>query len=125
MIIGLGVDLVAVPRIHRWMKQEKLLQRFFSSEEIENAKRKRDMAESLAGCMAAKEAFGKALGVGLFGLVLKDIMLLNDMRGKPILKVRNEVQTIMEQRTGTQALVSITHDAEYAVAVVVIEGDDG
>lgn len=84
MISGIGIDIVHVDRIRRWMDEPGILQRFFNPAEIETASfRKKGMALSLAARFAAKEAFGKALGSGLANFALKEVAVVNDSLGRP------------------------------------------
>ena len=79
MILGLGIDIVEVSRLEKWLKDNKLLQRFFSEEEIEYVLSKENGAPRyLAVRFAAKEACGKALGTGLAGIKLKDIVVVSE-----------------------------------------------
>ena len=65
MIRGIGVDVVAVARLRRWLEDERLLKRYFAGQEREAIYQRRDGAAlSLAARFAAKEAFAKALGDG-------------------------------------------------------------
>ena len=59
-----GVDIVAVARMEKSLQREGFLRRCFSPEEQEYICRKANPAETAAALWAAKEAFGKALGVG-------------------------------------------------------------
>ena len=67
-IVGLGTDLVEVPRFRLAMERrgERLGMRLFSDDERAYAYRQRDPAKSLAARFGAKEAVMKALGVGLW-----------------------------------------------------------
>ncbi len=88
MIKGIGVDMVYVHRMKKWREISGILERFFHGEELSAALEKGNGADfSLAVRFAAKEAFGKALGTGLRGIVLKDIMIKNKDNGQPELKV--------------------------------------
>ena len=62
-----GADIVAVERIEKSMKRPGFMARCFSPEEQEYICRKACPAETAAALWAAKEAFGKAMGVGLSG----------------------------------------------------------
>lgn len=124
MIIGIGVDVVHVYRLKRWEKIPGLLQRFFHDAELAAALPRGEAGIlSLAARFAAKEAFGKALGSGLHGLSLKEIAVINDQYGKPHLHLHGRALEAMEQLGGKRAFVSLSHERDNALAVVVIEGD--
>jgi holo-[acyl-carrier protein] synthase len=123
MILGLGIDIVHVRRIHHWMNSPGLVERFFHEDEARGA-RSRGHAEalSLAARFAAKEAFGKALGTGLAGMRLKDIQVINNHNGKPDMILHGTALERFRRMGGARVLVSLTHESDNAVAVVVIEG---
>ena len=68
-----GVDIVAVERIEKSMKRPGFMARCFSPEEQEYICRKACPAETAAALWAAKEAFGKAMGVGLSGWAMPEV----------------------------------------------------
>ncbi|MFP4363439.1 MAG: holo-ACP synthase [Spirochaetia bacterium] len=123
MIIGLGIDIVHVNRLRHWLTNPGLLERFFNEREIADAKSRRSAAVlSLAARFATKEAFGKALGTGLHGIRLKDIFVENNHNGKPHIKMYDTALQAFQRTGGKSIHVSLTHERENAVSVVVIEG---
>lgn len=125
MISGLGIDIVHVGRIRRWLSIPGLVDRYFNPVEI-SASRSRGagMPLSLAARFAAKEAFGKALGTGLAGVRLRDILVRNDHNGKPEIFLEGSAERRFETAGGGRILCSLTHEGENAVAVVLIERDE-
>jgi len=122
MITGIGIDVVHAHRMVRWMKIPGLLERYFHGEELSSAITKGKGAElSLAARFAAKEAFGKALGTGLAGIVLKDIMVKNRHNGQPEIFVFDTALAALKQSGAKTIHVSLTHERDNAVAVVVLE----
>jgi len=120
--------MVLTGRLLRWLSAPRLLERFFHPRELEAALSKSAKnaggtrsAESLAARFAAKEAFGKALGTGLAGIVLKDIIVVNGNNGKPELQVVNTALAALEKSGANRIHLSLTHEREYAAAVVVLE----
>ena len=76
--------------------------------------------ETIAGNFAAKEALSKALGTGFRGYSLKDIEILRDQLGKPIVNISKKAR----EKTGGRALninVSISHNKSNAIAFVIVE----
>ncbi len=123
MILGLGIDIVKVSRLEKWLNDKKLLERFFNKEELEYVLSKGDgAAPSLAVRFAAKEAFGKALGTGLAGIELKDIAVVNDKTGRPFLKLFGTALQALKEKGGASIHLSLTHEKTTAAAVVIIEG---
>jgi holo-[acyl-carrier protein] synthase len=123
MIIGIGVDVVHVCRMERWRMSPGLLERYFHPEELATALSRGSGATlSLAARFAAKEALGKALGTGLAGLVLKDIMVVNLHNGRPEIQVFGTARNAL-RRIGAERLhISLTHEKDNAIAMVVLEG---
>jgi len=123
MILGTGVDIVHVNRMRRWLSTPSLLERFFHVQELgEIHKRKSGAALSLAARFAAKEAFGKALGTGLHGIALRDIQVINNYNGKPEIVVYGTAKEALANIGGKRVHLSLTHEKNNAVAMVIIEG---
>lgn len=124
MILGIGVDLIQVARMDHWVSQEGLIERFFHPNEIADAHRRgaKGMAASLAVRYAAKEALGKALGTGLKHFMLRDVQVVNDPHGKPEILLHGRAKQTFEAFGGTRIHLSLTHELDNAVAMVVIEG---
>jgi holo-[acyl-carrier protein] synthase len=124
MIRGIGIDIVHVDRIQRWISIPGLVDRFFHPVEVEaSASRKAGRALSLAARFAAKEAFGKALGTGLYDIKLKDILVKNDHNGKPCIILEGTALERFRSTGGGIIHCSLTHEGENAVAMVIIEED--
>jgi holo-[acyl-carrier protein] synthase len=122
MIRGIGLDVVNVARLKRWLDRPGLLERFFHETELKLLASKGEQAIlGLAARFAAKEAFGKALGTGLSGFTLRDICVTNDWAGKPSLTLCGDAGEEFQRRGGGIIFVSLTHEHDYALATVVIE----
>jgi holo-[acyl-carrier protein] synthase len=122
MITGIGVDVVHVHRMERWRKIPGLLDRYFHPGELSTALSRGDGADlSLAARFAAKEAFGKALGTGLAGIVLKDIMVMNRHNGQPRIEVSGTALRALDQSGANRVHLSLTHERDNAIAMVVLE----
>ncbi|MDR0640864.1 MAG: holo-ACP synthase [Treponema sp.] len=123
MIVGIGVDVIHVNRMERWRLTPGLLDRYFHPQELSAALKKgAGVNLSLAARFAAKEAFGKALGTGLSGIVLKDIMVENHFNGQPVIKVFNTARRALEKSGALRIHISLTHERDNAIAMVVLEG---
>jgi len=122
MIAGIGVDVIYVNRMKRWRKIPGLLERFFHPDEISAAFAKGTGVDlSLAARFAAKEAFGKALGLGLRGITLKDIMVKNQHNGRPEMKVSGTALAALKNSGAEKIHISLTHERNNAIAMVVLE----
>jgi holo-[acyl-carrier protein] synthase len=126
VILGIGVDIVSIDRMRHWWDNPRLLHRFFHRDEIDSVlERKSGAVLSLAARFAAKEAFGKALGTGMRELVLKDIQVFNSHNGKPMMRIEGSAERAFSQMGGKRIHLSLTHEEDSAVAMVVIEGGEG
>ena len=125
MIAGIGIDVIHVNRMERWRRTSGLVERFFHPDELKEALSRGGGANlSLAARFAAKEAFGKALGTGLEGIVLKDIMVHNRHNGQPEIHVSGTALRALEKYGNVKIHISLTHERDSAIAVVVIENGD-
>ena len=122
MIAGIGVDVVHAHRMDRWQKIPGLLERYFHPDELSAAMSKGKGIElSLAARFAAKEALGKALGTGLAGIVLKDIMVKNRHNGQPEILVSGTALAALGRSGADRIHISLTHERDNAIAMVVLE----
>lgn len=124
MITGIGVDVVHVKRFERWITDPGLLDRYFHPEELQTAlSRKSGACLSLAARFAAKEAFGKALGTGLKGIILKDIMVANKHNGQPEIALFGTALEALERSGACRIHLSLTHERDNAIAMIVLESE--
>ena len=125
-VVGIGVDLVRIPRIRRLMErwQARFLDRVFTPDEVAYALRRHDPAEHLAARFAAKEATLKALGTGLSMGVRWREMEVRRARGERPTLVLSGRTAALGAALGVRRLhVSLTHDGDYALAQVLAEGE--
>jgi holo-[acyl-carrier protein] synthase len=116
---SVGIDLVSIARMEAVVKRwgERFLTRVFTPEEVAYCMGKSRPARSLAARFAAKEAFYKAVAaVGAAGVPLKDVEVVVGRGGAPSLKARGRAARALGRR---KAALSISHDRDYAVAVVM------
>jgi len=113
----IGIDLIKTSRMNRLIERfkEKALYRFLSKDEAALVKN----YKTASGFWAAKEACSKALGVGIGSeCSFHDIVIYKTKNGTPKLKFSNK---LLKNFNILDSSLSITHDGEYAIAVVVIE----
>ena len=125
MIRGIGVDIVKVDRIEQAVERwgYRFLKRIFTPAEIERCQKRARPAQCLALRFAAKEAFAKALGLGMRkGLRWRDIEVVHDNFGKPDLLLHNQAQRLLEDVEASRTWLSLSDERESALAVVVLEG---
>jgi len=113
----IGIDLIQISRMEKFIDrfQKRALQRFLSEEEILLVKN----AKSAAGYWAVKEAFSKALGTGIgTQCSFYDMKIYKNDQGAPQLALSTK---IIKKFHIVDVALSITHDGDYAIAVVAIE----
>ena len=126
MILGVGLDILETQRMSAKAEDPGFLNRFMHPDEIAYARKsKEDPAMIYASRFAAKEAFGKALGIGLRGLTLRDISVDHDAVGRPFLSLYGTALKAYRKAGGTSVHLSISHQDSVVAAVVIIEGDTG
>ncbi len=120
-ILGIGVDIIEIKRVEKLItNNSKFLDRYFTEQEIEYFKSKNFRSESISGNFCAKEAISKALGTGIRKFNLKDLEILRDELGKPIVNTYNNLDAICIDYNVSQIMVSISHSEDYAVANAII-----
>jgi holo-[acyl-carrier protein] synthase len=124
MIVGTGIDLVEIVRIHRSIERygPRFLNRVYTSGEQAYCLRKRKSAESFAARFAAKEAGAKALGTGIsFGVSWLELEVVRELSGRPTLRFHGRAAQIAARLGVARAALSLTHTATLAQASVVLE----
>ena len=120
-ILDIGVDIIEIDRVKRLIeKDSRFLDKIFTESEKEYFRERKNRPETIAGNFCAKEAISKALGTGIRGFNFKDIEIIRDELGKPIVKTYNNLERICIDYNVSRILVSISHCKEYAVANAMI-----
>jgi len=122
MIRGLGTDLVAIPRVENLLARhrERFLSRVFTAAEQAECLGRARPAIHLAARVAAKEAAMKALGSGWgLGVQWLDVEVWSKDGTPPSLVLAGGARARAEALGIRQTLVSLSHDGEYALAVVI------
>lgn len=125
MILGLGVDLVEVARIARLLEKypHRFLQKILTASEQEFILQKAEKAQRVAAFFAAKEACSKALGTGLRGISWQEMEVRHQPSGKPELFLSGQARKRFLALGAQRIYLSLSHERNYAVAVVMIEGE--
>ncbi len=124
MIVGIGSDIARVDRFARAMKRHgpRFAQRILGADEQAAWQAKGQPVSYLAKRFAAKEAYVKALGLGLrSGMQWCDIQVINDTLGKPSLKLSGEALRLFQASGASATHITLSDEADYAVAFVVLE----
>ncbi len=124
MIYGIGIDIIKIERmkavVEKWGK--KFLHRVFSEHEISYCYEKKNPYLSLSVRFAAKEALIKAIGSEI-SVPLTDIEVMNYGTGRPVVTVKGRLEEFFRQKSIRCAHVSLSHEREYGVACVIVEGE--
>jgi holo-[acyl-carrier protein] synthase len=116
--LAVGIDVVEIDRVRRVLKRfpQRFLERVYTPVEVAVC---RGRVHELAARFAAKEAAMKALGTGTRGLAWREIEILPNRRGKPLLYLYGRARERAEE-IGLRSLdVSLTHSRQHALAIVV------
>ena len=97
-IFGIGTDIVDVNRIQKLInKNIKFRNKIFSKKEIKYCESKTNKVASYSKRFAAKEAFAKALGVGISkGISFNEIVVNNNKYGAPFIELSGKTKTIVQ-----------------------------
>lgn len=134
MILGTGIDLISVARIEALMKKfpDKFLEKVFTKNEILAAQKIKISDQNLSSSaiffakrFAAKEAFSKALGLGIGrGINFNDIEVQNDEFGRPKIQILNGKENFLRQHFSCENFsihLSLSDESSLANAIVIIE----
>ena len=128
MIYGVGADICDVRRIAATLARrgDRFAERVLGAHEIEVFRARRAKVEArgisyLATRFSAKEAFSKAIGLGMrTPMTWRDCEIVKAPSGKPQLRLHGALAVWFDAR-GLQAHVSITDETDYAASFVVVE----
>jgi holo-[acyl-carrier protein] synthase len=120
---AVGVDIIEIERVEQSLARfgERFLRRVYTQLEVAFC---RGRVSELAARFAAKEAVMKALGTGARGVAWREIEVLPNHRGKPLVYLHGRAQERAERIGLSQIDVSLSHSREYAVAFVVGQSRD-
>lgn len=122
-LIKVGTDLIEVNRIKESIEKygENFLKKVFTKKEIEYCNKYKMKYERFAGKFAAKESIQKALMAAFPGKTfsLNKIEILNDEKGRPHVKLHDDIEKYNDQ---FDFELSISHIKELATATIIMVG---
>jgi holo-[acyl-carrier protein] synthase len=124
MIFGIGTDIVKTSRIEDMKSLSRFAEKILSPEELKIASSYDDkkLIKFLAKQFAGKEAISKAFGTGIRKpVLLKDIEILRDENGKPLLNPLGGVKKIIIDLGIIKTHVSLADENDYAIAFAILE----
>jgi holo-[acyl-carrier protein] synthase len=119
-----GIDLVEIGRIEESVKRwgEKFLNRIYLPTEIDYCSRHPFPPQHYAARFAAKEAFLKSLGIGIFrGVSFREVEVCVGETGRPELSLHGGARDLMRKKKITSVHLSLSHSVRYATAIVILE----
>ena len=132
MILGIGIDIAEVDFWRQAVRDPttSVIEGTFTAAEQSDARAGvTETAQRFATRFAAKEAFLKAISNGRFGepplrnsIALTDIEVLSDAWGRPRLMLHGDAQTVAKTRGVAAHHLSLSHERQFVVAMVVLEG---
>ena len=120
-VIGVGIDLIEIERIAEALRRRpRFARRCFTEQEAAYCEAKAFPAQSFAARFAAKEAVGKALGIGMTRW--REVEVVRG-RGAPTVALHGRYAMRAEVLGVTRISISLTHSRGMAAAVAVAETD--
>ncbi len=112
-----GVDIIEIARIEASLARfgERFLQRVYTPLEVAFC---RGRTSELAARFAGKEAVMKALGTGAHGVAWREIEIIPNHRGKPLVYLHGRARARAERIALEGLDISLTHSRELAIAMV-------
>ncbi|MBZ8140468.1 holo-ACP synthase [Rubrivivax gelatinosus] len=128
MVYGIGTDICDIRRIEATLARrgERFARKVLGDDELRVFRARRARAESrgiafLATRFSAKEAFSKAIGLGIrMPMTWRACQILNEPSGKPFIRLSGELAAWFDAR-GLAAHVTVTDESDYAASFVVVE----
>jgi holo-[acyl-carrier protein] synthase len=122
-MIGIGIDEVEIERFRAIIRRRpQLLHRVFTDAERKSLTQRVDPIPGYAARFAAKEATMKAFGVGLGSVGLREIEVTRAQSGAPSLSLTGRAKVLASELGASRLLISMTHTAFAATAIVFVEG---
>lgn len=127
MIYGIGTDIVQISRVEAALARSgpRFAEKILGPQELEkyyarSAKNAVRGLRFLATRFSAKEAFSKAIGMGMrMPMTWRSAQMLNDPNGKPVIVCSGALGDFMREHR-LSAQVTISDEADYGVAFVIV-----
>jgi len=128
MIFGIGTDICDIRRIEATLARrgERFAEKVLGARELAVFRARRAKVavrglRYLATRFSAKEAFAKAIGLGLrLPMSWRACEIVNAPSGKPVVELHGALAAWFSER-GLRAHVSVSDESDYAAAFVVVE----
>lgn len=114
-MINNGIDLINIKRFEKLKNNISFMKKVFTESELEYLNKTEYNLSTIAGLYAAKEAFLKSIKKGINDYSLLDIEILHDSNKSPYIVLKGQLKKTYNT---TNMSLSISHDGEYAIAIV-------
>lgn len=114
-----GIDIIKISRMEKALHNKSFFDKVFGEQEKAELEKRNMPLESIAAAFSAKEAFGKAFGVGISGFSLNDVQVLHGENGEPYFQLSGDAEKLAHNGK-CEISLSISHDGEYAVSMVTV-----
>ena len=123
MILGIGSDIIHIPRVARAIENLRFLERVYTAQErAYAASRGKGRAASLASRFAGKEAVLKAFGTGLRDGQMQDVEILPNALGAPTVHLSGYFARLAAEMGVKHVWITLSHERDYATAYCILEG---
>ena len=117
----IGIDVLDAERMENISKNTAHLKKVFTTQEIEYFTASKNYLPRLAGMYCAKEAFLKALGIGIRnGIDFLEIEIDHEESGRPIYKLSDHLKDILKTLKIFDVQLSISHTDNFATAICIM-----
>ncbi len=115
---SIGIDMIEIGRIESAIKQwkKRFLNRVYTDAELNASGGK---VSALASRFAGKEAVMKALGTGIKGVGWRDIEILSNSDGKPLVHLHGNALKKAKELDLNEFCISLSDTKQYAIAAVI------
>lgn len=126
-VYGIGVDILRIERMEKLLDKhgDKLLDRLLCAKERREVRGRKNRARALAMCWAAKEAFVKALGTGFDGIGWKEVGVIREANGRPVLVFDRKMKARIKALDIGASHISLSDDGGLVSAYVILECQRG
>lgn len=124
MIVGIGVDIAEVARVEKLLEDfgERFARRILTDAELKQFWHRKRSSSFLATRFAAKEAVAKAFGTGIGkDIGFHSVQVEHGEQGQPQLRFLGDAIDLVSRRKIGNALISLSDEKHYVVAMVVLE----
>lgn len=116
-----GIDIIDVSRMEKMALNLNYSKRVFTAYELDYIDKTNKRTQRMAGLYCAKEAFLKALGIGVRnGIDFLEIEVQHDKLGKPFLKLSDKVRIMMATKNIKDVAISISHTDGISTAICIL-----